>query len=114
MSKSQPSESEVLPPSRFILDLDQELQLQALLEILQLCQDAPESLRKQPHGAAWLSRVWVRSSYLLSKASLTRRLDSRSSELQVLAREHEFLARSLRSQEEALSLVSTRTRRTPG
>lgn len=102
MSQSPPNpEQESIPPSRFILDLDQPLQLQALLEILQLLQESPQVLRKQPE-ARWLGQLRLRASYLLLHCSLTRS-GNQCADLQLLAKHHERLARSLLRQEDRCS-----------
>jgi len=107
MSASPPSESEPLPPSRFILDLDQPLQLEALLEALQLLQAPPKCLENPGEAARWRGQVWVRLSYLLMHCSLTRSGFSRG-ELVKLAESHSQLAQRLLSQDWRLEIVSRR------
>jgi hypothetical protein len=106
-SASNELEPEVLPPSRFILDLDEPLQLQALLECLDLLAHPPLSLEKPGPERQWRSRVWVRLSYLLMHSSLTRSTSQRD-DLQVLAKHHQSLAQRLLAQDEALTRLSIR------
>jgi len=81
-------------PSRFILDLDQPMQLQALLESLDLLAHPPLSLEKPGPERQWRSQVWVRLSYLLMHCSLTRSGNSHA-DLAVLGRHHSALAQRL-------------------
>lgn len=105
MSTSTPHSEPSLPPSRFILDLDQPLQLQALLDSLELLAHPPLALEKPGPERQWRGQLLLRLSYLLSHCSLTR-AGSNSADLQVLAKQHETLARRLLLQPELLRLHS--------
>jgi len=98
---SSNSSEESLPPSRFILDLDQPLLLQALLECLDLLAHPPQSLEKQGPEREWRCRVWVRLSYLLSHSSLTRSGEGKG-DLLCLAKHHQALAQHLLEQDRLL------------
>jgi len=91
------------PPSRFILDLDQPLQHQALLECLDLLAHPPQSLEKPGPERQWRSQVWVRLSYLAMHCSLTRS-GAGMGDLQVLAKSHQVLAQRLLEQDRLLTL----------
>lgn len=101
-SSAAPSNSDPLPPSRFILDLDQPLQLQALLEMLDLLKEPPLPLEKQAELRQWRAQVWLRASYLLMHCSLTRSGNSHA-DLSRLATSHNFLATQLKLQDNSLA-----------
>lgn len=105
MSASPPNESEPVPPSRFILDLDQPLQLDALLECLELVRYPPPALEKPGPERQWRAQLWVRLSYLLMHCSLTRSGDS-CADLATLGKHHSVLAQRLLLQEWRLSRAS--------
>lgn len=108
MHQSKLQEQEAIPVSRFILDLDQPLQLQALLESLDLLAHPPQSLEKQGPERQWRCQVWVRLSYLLTHCSLTRS-GEQPGELQVLASHHQVLAQRLLCQDRQLAQHFNRT-----
>ena len=91
-----------IPPSRFILDLDQPLQLQALLEALDLLRYPPPVLENNPFLAQWRARVWVRLSYLLLHCSITRSGDSQA-DLYTLGQVHNSLAQALLNRDRLLN-----------
>lgn len=105
MNQQPTGSTETIPPSRQILDLDQPLQLQALLECLDLLLHPPEILEKAGLPRAWRCQVWVRLSYLLTHCSVSASGSSRG-ELLKLAQSHNSLAQSLLAQEAVRSRFS--------
>jgi len=81
-----------------VLDLDDQLQLQALIEILQLLQaKSVTQLPVQSDLRVVLEGIRLRAAYLLR---VSRKPPSRSSELDYLAAFHHDLARALRVQQD--------------
>jgi len=117
MEKPTPQELlEEMPPSRWVLDLDQPLQLQALLESLQLLQeDAPPEVR-QKSLQAWRGQLLVRLGYLLGICSLTRS-GSQQSDLQQFAQLHQEAGQVLLHQARLREVVARNNQvlqRSPG
>lgn len=92
-----------LPPSRFILDLDSELELAALLEVLQLLENPPRALLEPGELRQWRARVYLRCSYLLTHCSVPC---FRNPDVQRLAAYHSQLAHQLSDLERRLQAAN--------
>jgi len=65
-----PLEQDQLPRSQFVLDLDQELQCQALVESLELLESPPAELLRAGELRVFRARLLVRLSYLVMHCSV--------------------------------------------
>ena len=96
------SQSETIPPTRLVLDLDEPLLRQALLEALDLLAHPPKALEKPGPERQWRSQVWVRCAYLLTHCS--QKLSGNSAaDLCALGKSHSVLAQRLLEQDRLLS-----------
>jgi len=96
-------EQEAPPPSRFVLDLDQHLQCQALVESLNLLENPPVELLRAGELRAFRAQLLVRLSYLLMHCSVPSREHLRAELLRAGVR-CQALGQRLLSQERALEL----------
>lgn len=96
-------ETEQPPASRFVLDLDQHLQCQALRESLDLLESPPPELLRAGELRGFRAQLLVRLSYLLMHCSVPSSAHLRN-ELQKAGLRSQALGQRLLSQERALAL----------
>jgi len=96
-------EQEPMQQSRFVLDLDQHLQCQALVESLNLLENPPPELNRAGELRAFRAQLLVRLSYLLMHCSVPSSSHLRN-ELQKAGLRSQALGQQLLAQERALHL----------
>jgi len=102
-------EQEQPPASKFVLDLDQHLQCQALVESLELLENPPVELLRAGNLRAFRAQLLLRLSYLSMHCSVPSSSHLRG-ELQKAGLRQQALGQSLLAAERALEIARRNSR----